>query len=93
MNKVYSISHQLKAAERDYTPLFEAIQRSPKWHKIMDSTWFIVSSETPQQIWNRLAEHIDTKDRLLILEVTNSRYGWLAKESWAWLREELHRPQ
>ena len=49
----------------------------------------IVTSETPDQIWNRLEPHIDKNDYLLIIEVRDNVQGWLPKDAWGWIYENV----
>lgn len=87
MSKAYSITYDLKVPGRDYSGLYKAIKASQKWWHYLDSTWLIVTSETAEEIWNRLASHIDKNDYLLIIEVKNNVQGWLPKDAWNWIRE------
>jgi hypothetical protein len=85
MNKVYCISYDLKAPSRNYDGLFDALKKSTKWWHYLESTWLIQTAEEPNQIWERLAQHIDKKDYLLIIEVRGNVQGWLPKEAWEWI--------
>jgi hypothetical protein len=85
LNKAYCISYDLKTSNRNYADLFDALKKSPKWWHFLESTWLIQTAETPNQIWERLAPHIDRKDFLLIIEVKDNVQGWLPKDAWNWI--------
>lgn len=87
--KAYSITYDLKSPGRDYNNLYEAIKSSGKWWHYLESTWIVTTNETSQQIWDRLAKNIDNNDRLLIIEVKNNCYGWLPKDAWDWIRQNV----
>lgn len=87
--KAYCISYDLKAPNRDYTGLYDAIKSAYPWWHFLESTWLIKTAETPSDIWNRLHKHIDTNDRLLIIEVRDNVQGWLAKEAWDWIHQNV----
>jgi hypothetical protein len=89
MNKAYAINYDLKAPGRDYSGLYEEIKKSLGWWHYLESTWIIVTSETPDQIWNRLEPHIDKNDYLLIIEVRDNVQGWLPKDAWGWIYENV----
>lgn len=89
MNKVYSITYDLRSPSRDYTGLYEAIKKSPKWWHFLQSTWLVLTSESAVQVWNRLAPHIDNNDSLLVIEVRNNKEGWLPKEAWDWINQNV----
>lgn len=93
MNKAYAINYDLKAPGRDYSGLYEAIKKTSLWWwHYLDSTWLIVTEETPSQIWSKLAHHIDKNDFLLIIEVRDNIQGWLPKEAWEWIHDKVPPP-
>lgn len=83
--RAYSISYDLRKPGRDYSGLYQAIKKSPRWWHYLESTWIVQTTETPNQIWDRLSSHIDAGDFLLIIEVRNNAQGWLPKEAWDWI--------
>lgn len=91
MNKAYAISYDLRAPGRNYDGLFEAIKKSSRWWHYLESTWLIITNETPDQVWDRLEGKIDKNDYLLIIEVRDNTQGWLPKEAWDWIRQYVPR--
>jgi len=87
--KAYSITYDLKAPGRNYDSLYEAIKQSGTWCHYLESTWIVVSYETSQQIWNRIAPTIDKNDFVLIIEVRNDCHGWLPKDAWEWISKNV----
>ena len=87
--KAFSIIYDLTAPGRNYEPLYDAIRASGKWWHYLDSTWIVVTNESALQIWNRLANHIDKNDYLLIIEVRDNVQGWLPKEAWEWIHANV----
>lgn len=88
-NRGYCISYDLRAADKDYEGLFEAIKKSPAWWHYLESTWLIVTNESPNEIWDRLQPHVDSNDYLLVIEVRKNSQGWLPEEAWDWIKESL----
>jgi hypothetical protein len=74
---------------RNYDNLYSAIKQCGKWWHYLESTWLIITSETSQQIWTRLVPHLDKSDFILIIEVRNDCHGWLPKDAWDWITENV----
>lgn len=89
MSKAYAINYDLKKPGRDYSGLFSAIKNCGKWWHYLDSTWLVISNESPNQIWKRLEPYADKNDYLLIIEVRDNVQGWLPKEAWDWIHENV----
>ncbi len=89
--RAYCITYDLKVPSRNYSGLYEAMKAIGKWWHYLDSTWIVVSEESSQGIWNRLYNHIDKNDYLLIIEVKGNPHGWLPKDAWDWIRENVPR--
>lgn len=87
--KAYMITYDLKVPGRNYESLYQGIKASGKWWHYLESSWIIVSNESSQQVWNRLAASIDQSDRLLIIEVRRDSYGWLPKDAWEWIQQNI----
>ena len=89
MKKGYAINYDLSAPNRDYSGLYEAIKSYPGWWHYLESTWLVVSDNTPSQIWERLKPHVDDNDSLLIIEVRDNVSGWLQKKAWEWIHSNI----
>ena len=88
--KAFSINYDLRAPGREYKKLYDAIRASGKWWHYLDSTWIVATDESAQQIWNRLKDHIDKNDYLLIIEVRDNSQGWLPEKAWNWIHRNVH---
>lgn len=82
---VLLITYDLKRPVQNYAALHEEIKRGGTWWHHLESTWIIETTESPQQMYNRLVRHIDQNDRLLIIEVKRNYWGWLTDKAWEWL--------
>lgn len=87
--RAYTINYDLKVPNRNYDSLYTEIKKSPKWWHFLESTWIILTDETPTQIWNRLASNIDKNDYLLVIEVRDNVQGWLPKDAWDWIHTNV----
>lgn len=82
---VYSVSYDLNKPGQDYSGLLNELRASPGYLHFLKSGWLIGTKESPNQVWDRLAKHIDKGDKLLIIQVVNYKWGWLTKEQWEWI--------
>ncbi|MCG5262440.1 hypothetical protein [Cupriavidus gilardii] len=89
---VYSVSYDLNKAGQNYSALYEELKKSPSWWHYLDSTWLIYTTETAQQLSNRLLMHIDKNDRLLVIKVVRAYQGWLSEEAWKWINQYVTDP-
>lgn len=85
----YLVSYDLRGPARSYQALYDELQRAPAWWHHLTSTWLIVTSETAQQLYDRLAPFMDESDSLLIIGVTRDYSGWLPEEAWAWIQQHV----
>jgi hypothetical protein len=91
--KVFAVNYDLRVRRKpDYKGLEEELQNSPKWWHYLESTWLILTNETPDQLWSRIASHIHDQDRVLIIEVRDNCQGWLPKEAWDWIKTNVPYP-
>ena len=83
----YLITYDLNNKSiKDYGSLFVALKSIGPWWHYLESTWIIKTNLTSAQIWDYLAKHITTKDRLLIVRIdARDKWGWLPQEAWHWL--------
>lgn len=84
--KVYLITYDLNDSGKNYTELFDAIKAYKDWQHPLESTWFIASGQTANEIYENLRKVIDDNDNLFVVEIsTVNHQGWLPKSFWEWL--------
>jgi len=86
---VYVVSYDLRKPGRDYKGLSEVLQSSPSWWHYLESTWLIVTSESAGELYNRLVSHLDEGDSILVIQAGSDRQGWLPKDAWTWIQQNL----
>ena len=66
----YIVCCALKAPERDYADLVEAMERvgSATW-PCFESTWLVNAQKTAAQIRDELKPYLDGNDQILVIEV------------------------
>lgn len=80
-----------REAKGNYKLLEDEIKRSPDWWNYLNNTWIIITDENVDQIWERLEKYFPKDDKMLIIEVTNNSQGWLSRDAWDWIKENLEK--
>ena len=79
---VYVVSYDLRKPGQDYKGLFDELEASPSWWHYLESTWLIATSESANELYNRLRKHLDGGDSILIIQAGTDMQGWLPKKAW-----------
>lgn len=90
MSQIYGLSYDLRSPGRNYSALYDLLRSYPSWCHVTESHWLLQTTETAEQIRDRVAEVIDTNDRVFVA-VTSSPAAWqgLPQDASDWLRTEL----
>ncbi len=89
MKKVYSVSYDLMKSGKDYSGLHGELKQTNEWYHLLGSTWMLYTSESSEQVWERLKPHLDGNDQILIVEVKWNFSGWLTMDAWDWLKNRI----
>lgn len=87
--KVYVVSYDLNTPGQNYDNLYKELKNSSSWWHFLDSTWLIKTTETSSQLNNRIRKNLDDNDLLMIIRVTKDYSGWLPKDAWKWMDENI----
>lgn len=84
------ITYDLNSPGQKYEGLHQAIKAQGAWWKDLESTWLVVTSRSPQEVFNALKPFIDGTDRAIVVDIAGQNYaGWLTDEAWTWLRKNV----
>lgn len=86
---VYCVSYDLNKAGQNYNALYSELKKSPGYCHPLDSTWLVWTSESAQQLSDRLRSHLDNNDYLLVIRVTDDFSGWLPQSTWEWIYQHV----
>ena len=82
---IYAVNYDLKRPGQNYEELYKAIKGlGANWH-YLGSTWLVDTTLSANQIWAKLAPHVDKNDSFLVIGVTKDYSGWLTPDAWEWL--------
>ncbi|MFZ2763745.1 MAG: hypothetical protein WAX80_01765 [Minisyncoccia bacterium] len=86
MNKKYLITYDLKNPNWNYTNFFSSLQSIGPWWHYISNTWIIKNTNlTSVDIYNRLGPYLSTMDFILVVEITDNKWGYLPQDAWNWL--------
>ena len=88
---VYLVTYDLNKTGQDYDSVYKAIKDASTgvWWHFLESTWIIKTHLTIQQVTDKVKSKMDDNDSLLVIEVKNNYSGWLPKDAWEYLRENV----
>ena len=85
----YIVSYDLKGRPSAYMPLINELKSSHTWWHYLDSTWIILRRETLVELSPKLRKLIFQNDRLLIMPAKGPSDGWLPKDAWKWMQDNV----
>ena len=87
---IYLVTYDKNSAFRNYDKLEMAIKEAGvSWWHHMKNTWLINTHLSSNDIYNRLAPHLDVDDRIIVIQVAANYQGWLDEEAWTWLNNQF----
>ncbi|MBC68732.1 MULTISPECIES: hypothetical protein [Acinetobacter] len=86
---VYSVSYDLNKSGQKYDELIKEIKSFDGWCHAMDSYWFVCSSQSAAQVYERLRKHTDDNDDLFVMQTSKECQGWLSKTVWEWINKHI----
>lgn len=86
----YMITYDLNSEGQNYTEVIQAIKDcSLAWCTYWKSSYLIKSNSTPNEILDAIKSHLDSNDRLIIIEVNENYQGWLSDKQWKFIKESI----
>lgn len=86
MKRIYMINYDLNSPGQDYKDLINTIKGYGTYAKCLKSGWFVYTSETSTEVYNKLNPFLDTNDLIFISEVNANHMGYLNKDIVEWLK-------
>jgi hypothetical protein len=87
----YLVGYDLDKPGQKYKNLEEEIKALGAWWHHLDSTWLVVSELSTTQVRDRLQQHIDANDKLIVVRVTGTEAAWygFSEEGGQWIKDNL----
>lgn len=86
---VLLVTYDLTKPGQEYADLHKVLKSAPSWWHYLESTWLLVTSETPCSWYQRIQPTIDQTDRVLVIEVARNWWGQLPQDAMEWLKENV----
>ncbi len=88
---VLLITHALNNKLKNYSPFYAAIKGNcDAWWHYFDATWIVSTNHSADEYAKLLYPHMETTDRLLVVQITADKQGWLPKDAWDWLNDKYY---
>ncbi len=87
--KVLLISYDLKKSDKNYLDLYKTLKKASSWWHYLESCWLLKTSLSPQEWFKKIRPNIDNNDSILIIEVQKHYHGWLPKNAWDWINDNV----
>jgi hypothetical protein len=86
----YVVSYDLRTPGKNYNELIAALKTYTYWMHVLDSFWVIRSPLGAPQVRDHLARHIDTNDKLIVVQSAHvgAWTGFVAQDT-EWLKANL----
>lgn len=86
----YMVNYDLRKPGRNYDDLYAEIRNSSRYAHVAESAWIVGSSESAEQLLERLAHWLDGSDTLLVTQMSSSWAGIdLDPRIVAWMRSNV----
>jgi hypothetical protein len=72
---IHHVDYDLGRPGQDYEGLIEELKATGSWARPCQSTWLVSTAETAAQLRDRLAQHLDDTDKLMVMEVTGADWA------------------
>jgi len=87
---IYAISYDLKKPGQNYDDLYEELKSFGGYWHYLDSIWLVSTDLSADQMSERMKIHTDANDFFLIIRVVADYQGWLPKEAWDWIHQNIN---
>ena len=86
--KTYVIIYQLRNEWENYMSFYEALKTNyPKYNHTTESSWFVKTDDTPQQIVDNIKPFLYPRDTIIVGELTDKHAGFMQTSLWSWLKD------
>lgn len=85
------ISYDLKKPGQNYQDLWDHLKSYGTWAKPVESVWLVKTSSSAETVRNDAIRHIDTNDKIIVIDVTSQAAAWknLTSEVSSWITKNL----
>ncbi|MDP4447477.1 hypothetical protein [Staphylococcus hyicus] len=91
MEKPYMLTYDLNSPGQKYEELRNVIKKeiSNGYCNYWESSFVFRSSLTPSEMLDKMQPYLDQGDKLFVTEIINNKQGWLTKEQWNFINQNI----
>lgn len=87
----YVVAFSLNGPPPAYRDFFQELKQCDLWFNYVPGVWIVITRMTMVDLTVRLRGKIRITDRLMVMPAKGPVDGWLPREAWEWLNENLLR--
>ena len=89
----YFASYDLHAPEKNYDAVIAAIKSFGSWAKVHKSFWYVNTSGSLDDVYNRVSAAMDSNDSLMVIDIANKTAKWfgLSPEASKYLQDNWYK--
>lgn len=85
----YMISYDLYSPTNNRKQVQDAIESLGTWCKYLTTTYLVNTNYSKDTVQNTCTKPLDSNDKMIICEITGSVNGWLEKDQWNWINQNI----
>lgn len=86
---VYMISYDLHSPTKNREKVEDAIKSMGSWCKYVSTTFLVSTNLGPLAVQDAATKYLDSNDRMVIAKTDGNIMGWLNKDQWNWIHQNL----
>lgn len=86
---IYMISYDLHSPTQNRELVEKSIKEIGTWCKYVSTTFLVRSNYSIDEVQTKVCKHLDGNDSMIISKVQKPIKGWLTKDEWNWIHENL----
>lgn len=87
---IYAVSYDLRKPGRNYDDLYKALRQYVHCH-MLESYWYVDSTDSASTIRDALSQHIDSNDQLMVHRVQKNWAAHKKCRCTTWLKDASRR--
>lgn len=85
----FMISYDLNSPTNNRKQVEDAIESLGTWCKYLTTTYLVNTYRSKASVQDICTKPLDSNDKMIICEITGPVNGWLGKEQWNWINQNI----
>ena len=87
---IYMISYDLHSPTNNREKVENDIKSFGTWCKYLTTTFLISTNSNIETVSKKCVSNLDSNDSMIISHVNKPIHGWLSKDRWDWISQNLN---